>query len=343
MLSKAKRYAQPTIEAPDGTVVQDTTDIIDFVEAREAIASVYPSSAKQRLVSLLFELYGDEGLLKAAMHYRWNYPVENRQWIIEEFSCFCDPTLDISVREQAEAIAQTMESDVVGKLGVNQYSATAIESSYEEFLDLFNQHCRCYPYLLGGRPSIGDFGLIAPLYAHLGRDPYPSKLMKQRAPYVYRWVERMNAADPGMAEFPKMEQQFLASDEIPETLLPILSLIARDYMPEIQSLLLFMAQWLENHPNVAPGLPVVEGGAVAMGTGGALGEHRFALRGVEISQSVRHYSQWMFQRVIDYYSSLNPETRQQLDAFIEPTGLLPFLQLTIPRRIERVDNIEVFA
>ena len=37
-----------------------------------------------------------------------------------------------------------------------------------------------------------DFGLIAPMYAHLGRDPYPLALMQSRAIHVFRWVERMN-------------------------------------------------------------------------------------------------------------------------------------------------------
>ena len=37
-----------------------------------------------------------------------------------------------------------------------------------------------------GRLSIGDFGLIAPMYAHLGRDPHPAKLMQQRAVSAHR-------------------------------------------------------------------------------------------------------------------------------------------------------------
>ena len=35
---------------------------------------------------------------------------------------------------------------------------------------------KIYPYLLGGRPSIADFGFMAPLFAHLGRDPVPAAL-----------------------------------------------------------------------------------------------------------------------------------------------------------------------
>ncbi|PHY13768.1 hypothetical protein CSW58_03550 [Caulobacter sp. B11] len=85
--------------------------------------------------------------------------------------------------------------------GVNEQSIPLIEAAYEEFLDLFDAHLAHAPYLLGGRPTIGDYGLIGPLFAHLARDPYPSLLMKRRAHRVWRWVERMNSADLDSAEY----------------------------------------------------------------------------------------------------------------------------------------------
>ena len=71
------RAYQPILETTAGEFVQDTTEIIDFIEPRHPEPSVYPSSPCQRLVALLLELYGDEGLTKPAMHYRWNLPEEN--------------------------------------------------------------------------------------------------------------------------------------------------------------------------------------------------------------------------------------------------------------------------
>src|ERR1700751_3391550 len=49
----------PVLHSPDDVVVQDTTDIIDFLEARFPANSVYPQTPRQKLVSLLIELYGD--------------------------------------------------------------------------------------------------------------------------------------------------------------------------------------------------------------------------------------------------------------------------------------------
>jgi glutathione S-transferase len=45
-----------------------------------------------------------------------------------------------------------------------------VEELYLEYLDALSAHFEHYPYLAGWRPCIGDFGLLAPMYAHLGRD-----------------------------------------------------------------------------------------------------------------------------------------------------------------------------
>jgi len=63
---------------------------------------------------------------------------------------------------------------------------------------------------------------MAPLFAHPARDPYPSKLMKNRAPHVFRWTERMNQAGFTDGEFPDPAPDFLPNDELPETLEPVL-------------------------------------------------------------------------------------------------------------------------
>ena len=52
----------PVIKLNDGTIIQDTTDIIDFFEAHVNGPSVYPEGPKQRLAALLLELYGDKAI-----------------------------------------------------------------------------------------------------------------------------------------------------------------------------------------------------------------------------------------------------------------------------------------
>ena len=60
-----------------------------------------------------------------------------------------------------------------GLLGINESTIPALEASYHAFLAELSSHLDRHQFLLGDRPSLGDFGFAAPLYAHLGRDPLP--------------------------------------------------------------------------------------------------------------------------------------------------------------------------
>ena len=75
---------------------------------------------------------------------------------------------------------------------VNPDTIPSIEAAYDEFMNLAEAHFREHPFLLGGRPTIGDYALFGPLFAHLGRDPKPLALMQKRAPALFQWLERMN-------------------------------------------------------------------------------------------------------------------------------------------------------
>jgi glutathione S-transferase len=343
---------QPTLETPEGEVIQDTTEIIDSLEARFGGPSVYPDGPCQRLVALLLELFGDEGLLKPAMHYRWNFPDENDAFLEAEFDRmpqgFGPAHAGDSGSERHDAstpwrsISGIMRGRLIEALGVTPASAPAIEAAYEDLLGALEVHFRAYPYLLGGRPSIGDFGMIAPLYAHLGRDPYPASLMKRLAPSCNRWVERMLVADAGMSEFPDLPEEFLPEDEVPETLLPVLSLMARDYLPELIGTLDFVEAWLGEHPEIEPGSPV-PASTLGMGTANPLGFHTVQLRGTQISQAVRHYSLWMLQRPLDAYAAMSASERAHADDLLEGTGLLRVLGLRPRWRIERVAGVERFG
>ena len=88
----------PVLETPEGELVQDTTEIIDYLEQRFPGPSIYPQHPVQRLMSLLLEVYGDEWLVIPAMHYRWNY---NRDYILVEFGKIVMPKG--SITEQREA------------------------------------------------------------------------------------------------------------------------------------------------------------------------------------------------------------------------------------------------
>lgn len=304
----------PVLETSDGEYVQDTTDIIDFLEARHPGASVYPVTPLQRLVALLLELYADEWLIIPAMHYRWSVIDQQRDFIMSEFGKLSAP--QASHEEQIAIGERTSRafSGMLPALGITAETIPGIEAAYLEFLDQLNQHFAHFDFLLGSRPSIGDFGFMGPLYAHLGRDPVPRALMQQRAPHVYAWVERMNNPQP-------LSGEFLADDTIPATLLPILATQCKDQLPDVLDAIAHNSAWLEANP----------GGSIPR----FLGIHRFTSGFAVGERCISSYSQWLFQRAWLHYQSLGREGRLAADRLLDSVGGRAALHADIPRWVAR--------
>ena len=65
------RRGIPTIEFPNGDVIRDGVAIIDHYENLTG-GTCSPKTPKQKILSLLFDVIGAEGLLRPCMHYRFN-------------------------------------------------------------------------------------------------------------------------------------------------------------------------------------------------------------------------------------------------------------------------------
>lgn len=251
------RFMNPVILTADGTVVQDTADIVDFLETTgRARTSSRPATPRQRVVAHAVDLLGGEGLVRPAMHYRWSFLDENESFLRHEFG-LAYRAIGMTEEDQErhlDAFTGYLKA-YLPTLGITPETIPAIEESWLDLLAALDAHFRVHPYVLGGRPTCADYGLMAPLWAHLGRDPYPSNLMKRRAPSVYRWVERMNAADDDMPEFPGHAAELLPGDAIPPTLMPVLTWMARDQLPELRALVEVTNAWLLAHPGIEPGRP----------------------------------------------------------------------------------------
>ncbi len=304
----------PVLASPGGELVQDTTEIIDFLEARHPQPSVYPEGPRQKLVALMLEHYGDEWLVIPAMHYRWSYLDQQRDFVLGEFGAMSAPEAS---RDEQIALGEKTSAPFRGSipmLGVNEDTVAAIELEWHTLMAQLDAHFAEHPFLLGSRPSIGDFGLMGPLYAHLGRDPVPRALMEEKAPRVYDWVCRMNAptASPG---------EFLPDDEVPETLLPILETLCRDFLPDVLDVVAQNAAFIASKPGEK--IPRY------------LGMHRFRTGDAESERVVHSYSQWMFQRVHDHYQGLTGGDRDAADALLARVGGLEAVQAPLPRRVRR--------
>ena len=340
VMPTVKRFINPVIRFADGAIVQDTADIIDHLERHGyARFSVYPKSPLQYTVARALDLFGGEGVVRAAMHYRWSYRDYNESFLRHEFGLAYRAIgmTQSAIDQQLDGFMGYLNS-YLPKLGITEKTASAIEAAYEDLLAALDAHFRVCPYLLGGQPTVADFGLIANLFAHLGRDPYPADLMKRQAPSVFRWTERMMANDPDMPEFPNAAFALADQDVLPETLSPVLKLMAQDYLPELKMAVSHADAWLAKQEHVAAGSIV--GGKPTVRT---IGQGSFTLRGVQLDTVVWPYSLSRLQCVTDSFAQSNPNDQKLIHEYFEAQGLAELLTLKASRRVERKQHLEVWA
>ena len=345
------RWIIPCVETPDGTIIQDGADIIDhFVKgAGQSLRrySVYPESPTLLAVGHVFELFGGEGLLRPAMHYRWNFDEENLAFLAAEFALLVpggthdeEAFLHNSGRMRKAAV----------NFGVTSDSAATIEAAFDEWLDLFSAHLAEHPYLLGGQPTIGDFGLIAAMWAHLYRDPAPAALIKRRAPRVGRWVERMTTSEPYLHEYGlagEAADSLIDDSDIPDTLLALMRYVAEEYLPEIAAHVEVANQWLAENPDIEAGTNGLEnpaarglkGGRGLVGNGAAT----FDWRGQQLTTGVMPYRFWLLQHLHDDLAAAPSDEQARTREVFRSAGLEELLDLRTLRRVERDGHLEVWG
>ena len=211
-----------------------------------------------------------------------------------------------------------------------------METLYLEFLAALDRHFEQMPYLFGWRPSIGDYGLLGPLYAHLARDPYPAAIMQQQAPRVFRWVERMNRPDDDMPEYFEPGHGFLANDDIPDTLIHVLQLLAEDFAPETEAAAGTINLFLERS---APAAGDVAVGRLAEAPGVA----EFVVRGEKISALAQPHRFFLLQRLQDTVDEMAEPDQQAVLGILKQCSLESVLGSRLSRRITRRDNLEVWV
>lgn len=328
------RVIMPVLETPEGSLIQDSADIIQHLEAR---FSTGPSSPVLQAISLLFELFGGEGLLRPAMHYRWNFDEQNLGYLRSEFSCLKKANTDESTAAQFFDFASGRMRAAARAFGVSADSIPLIEESYRTFLSLFSRHLKSFPYLLGGSPTLGDYSLMGPLYAHLYRDPAPGLLMRQSAPSVARWVERMNSAEENWADHPA-DTALIDEQSLPDSLIALMAFIADDYLPEISAHIEFANRWLDERPTLPAG-----SNGFDKPTERAIGSAEFDWRGIRLTTSVMPYRFYLLQKLQDHYAQADTGNRKCIASIFADAGLQKLLTDRVKRRIERVNHLEVWG
>lgn len=299
----------PVIITPDDDTWQDTSVILDRLEERFPAPPLVPGSPAQRVVANLFELYADEFLPLPAMHYRWSFP----ESVAKARADFAATSGDSGT---ASKFADRM-SGSIALLGVVPESIPAIEAHTADLLQHLSDHLAEQPYLLGGRPSLAEMGMVGPFYAHLYLDAVPGRLLRETAPRVCHWIERINHPDPDD------RGEWLAGDALAPTLRPVLELIGGDAVPLILDTLRDFESWAVDNRSANPEPPR------------ATGMHTTRLRGVSFQRYTSPYTLWMVQRTLDAYHGCDAAGRAAVDQAIAGTGIEELLAFKSTHRLEK--------
>lgn len=331
----------PVVETPGGELIQDTTAIIDQIEARHGEVDLTPPGAVQQVVAHFIDAFGSNYLMPAAMHYRWSYRDRQELFLQAEFARATPAAMPYEQRLATAKGIMGFFNGFLPNLGVDDQSAPAIEAAYEELLDVLEAHFRLHPYLLGGRPSLADFGMMAPLYAHLARDPVPAMLMRTRAPNVARWTERMNTTRIEDDDYANPGGTFPDGDAIPESLEAVLKVAFALWTPGLTADVAQFEAWLEDQGDAASGTLVSHEGKRQVHP--HVGMIEYPWRGITMRRASHVHSLWHLGRAHDSAAALQGEAASRLASLLERTGGTALMACRTSRPLARVSNVVVLG
>lgn len=312
----------PVLQTPEDEVIQDTAVIIEELERRFPDRPIIPATPQQKLVTLLLEVYADEWFLLPGMHYRWSYQHVHDKYLMAEFGRMAGPLPGPLRRAVGRRISKPFKNSLK-YLGVTAQTIPEIEAWFEGFLADFEAHLQVHDYLLGSRPSLADFALAGPLYAHTWKDPYSRKILEEKAPRTVAWISRINAET-------QPEGEFLADDAVPSTLLPILQHLFVEHWPILEDTASHLPDWVRAHPDKTH-------------VSRALGWHQFKIGKVTEKRLMFSHALWKMQRPLAHYQALSVAERACVDDLLAQCDGLQGMQFEMPQTVRRQDNRLVLA
>jgi glutathione S-transferase len=218
----AKLPIVPLVVTPEGVGMQDSTPIIDKIEKLYPEPSIHPDDPVARFISVLIEEFGDEWGNKWMFHYRWARDVDQ----ISSAGRLARMRAPKSSEPEHAVFIGKVRARMVDRVwfvGSNAVTAPQIEAGFIEMLGLLDHHLATRPYLFGGRPAYGDFGLWGQIY-EMWTDPTAGAIISGGAQHVLDWVHRML--------WPKSEGPFEAWATLKPSLMPILKQqVGEQFMP----------------------------------------------------------------------------------------------------------------
>lgn len=192
VMAAVKTPVIPVLQFPDGDFQNDSTLLIEALEARHAERPIIPPDPGVALLVALLEDMADEWATKAMYFYRWNDPRDQErmsQWLAFD-------RLRGSGRDRIEALAGRLRERQAGRLDLvmgGAANADLLVETTHRLLAIFEAHVSEQPYLFGSIPSAAEFAWYGQFAQMIG-DPTPGELMRSIAPFTTRWTMQLDDA-----------------------------------------------------------------------------------------------------------------------------------------------------
>ena len=211
-----QKYARlpivPLVVTPDGTGIQDSTPIMEKLDAGFPEPSIHPEDPVLNFLSALIEEYGDEWGNKLMFHHRWFGEADQLATAhVLARGGMPDAPWD-AVNEAAATVRERMVSRV-HFTGSSPENAPLISAYLDRLLEILKPHLAERKYLFGARPAFADFGLGLQVY-EMALDPTAGAIIRARTPEVLAWAYRMTE--------PRNDGPFESWESLQPTLEPLL-------------------------------------------------------------------------------------------------------------------------
>jgi glutathione S-transferase len=299
------------------SAIQDSTVIMESLESQYPQHSIYPDNDIQHFLALILEMFADEWLPLAALHYRWNFP-GNRKFIYSEFGKSALPFFPSFIQNHIGKVFGNKMSGYLPVLGIATHMQEPLEKNTHEILNTLNEHLSHHSYIFWSQPSIADFALYGPIYSHLHRDPAPQNLL---TPYknIIKWINELNG------DFKNTKHQWSNEENLVISLKPLLSIWAKSHAPLIRQSVNAMTHWVsqltseEKSQNTK--LPKY------------LGKASIQLGDQQAERLNLTYGYWMFSRVHDFYHKLNTGSQHEIENLLTELKVMDLFQQTLPCKV----------
>lgn len=307
--------AMPLLQTPDDIWMQDSTETWQFIEERFKDRPILPTSPRQRFVALWLEAWGDEWWIPIAMQTRWRH-AENYPLFEHDAGNALLPGWPHFMQRRAVARIARRLRGYLPAVGVRAEQDELLMTWTRRMLSLLETHFSQHAFLLGAKPSLADFSLMGTMYGHLGRDPWPARELIAPNPHLRNWIDRMadlpNSLDESAAP------TWLANDDIPATLMPILRITFEEFGAQVAGIA-DQVRTLAAHWPKERRLPrILEDVAIPLPEG-------------TFKRAAMPYTLWMAQRALDSIAELPEQTGQELGRWLTESGGGALLTLDAPR------------